>query len=97
VIGFVAVWLCLCRQLVRSLPANPVFGALTFWSRNVTRFYLVQWLLIAWGTGAAGHHALGLWPTVACQAVMPAAAHGLTVAWVRLRERRRLRKTGVVR
>lgn len=96
VLGFVAVWLCLCRWLARALPANPAFATLTFWSRNVTRFYLVQWLLIAWGTGVAGHHALGLWPTVACQASMPVAAHGLTLAWVALRERRRWRRAAIV-
>jgi surface polysaccharide O-acyltransferase-like enzyme len=92
VLGFVSVWVCLLRWAVRALPANPAFATLAFWSRNVTRFYFVQWLLIAWGTGVAGHHALGVWPTVASQLGIAVAAHGLTWAWVRWRRLRQSRR-----
>lgn len=89
VLGFVGVWLWLCRQAVLRLPDNLVFRTLGWWSRNVTSFYVVQWLIIAWGTGLAGHQALGAWPTVGCQAGVVVLAHWVTRGWVRLRRSRR--------
>lgn len=88
IVGFVAAWLFLCQRMVRTLPANRFFDLLGFWSRNVTRFYVIQWLIIAWGTGLAGYHELGLGPIIAGQLVVPALAHGVTRASLKWRERR---------
>lgn len=88
VLGLVGLWLCLCRWLLRALPTNPAFDLLAFWSKRVTRFYVVQWLIVAWGTGLAGHHALGVAGTALGQVVVPALAHGVTVLWARRWPRR---------
>jgi uncharacterized membrane protein len=46
--GFVCMWLALCFWIVERIPKNAVVGRLYFWSRNVTLFYCIQWILIGW-------------------------------------------------
>ncbi|NTW24524.1 MAG: acyltransferase [Lentimicrobium sp.] len=43
---FLGIWTILFYFLVRSQPSNPVFSYLQWTGRNVTAFYVFQWLII---------------------------------------------------
>jgi hypothetical protein len=46
--GFQCMWLALCFLVVGRTPENAIFRRLYFWSRNVTLFYCIQWIIIGW-------------------------------------------------
>ncbi len=46
--GIICLWLYICYHLVLLLPENPVFNRLYIWSKYVTGFYCVQWILLGW-------------------------------------------------
>lgn len=88
ILGFVLAWVAICHFLMEKVRDNKVFGVLRFWSRNVTRFYVIQWLLVGWGAGAVGYKALGVPGTILALAVAPILAHGMTFGWARWRDGR---------
>jgi uncharacterized membrane protein len=47
-IGFQCVWLFVCNKITMMVPENRFFDKLYFWSKNVTSFYNIQWLIIGW-------------------------------------------------
>jgi hypothetical protein len=47
-IGFQCIWLFSCNKIVTIMPENHFFDKLYFWSKNVTSFYNIQWLIIGW-------------------------------------------------
>jgi len=48
-IGFVIVWLCLCNNLSQFRILNPIKQILAKWSRDTTRMYFIQCILITLG------------------------------------------------
>ncbi len=49
IIGFVLLWLNTCHWMARKFQANNrIFNLLSFWSRQITVMYVVQWILFAW-------------------------------------------------
>ena len=65
------VWLAVCFLVVKHVPENPVFRELYFWSRNVTRFYVIQWLITGWTS--VWHSDLAAGPTLALVVAYTAA------------------------
>lgn len=48
--AFVFLWMSLWAYLSEKLKDNPLFNLFSFWSKNLTAFYFIQWILIGWGT-----------------------------------------------
>jgi len=49
IIGFVFVWLPLCRVILEKISLeNRVVQTFFFWSENVTAIYCIQWVLFGW-------------------------------------------------
>lgn len=46
--GFQFLWLPVCHYITVKIKENRVFDILYFWSRNVTAFYFIQWVIIGW-------------------------------------------------
>lgn len=87
--GFVLCWLWCCATVVRVAPSNPAFRLLLYWSRNVTVFYFIHWVVIGWGSLVFGYQQRGLVSVVLLMGFVAALSHGLTVPWLRFRRRRR--------
>ena len=48
-IGFVFLWLPICSLIAASWKdGSKMLQTLTFWSKNVTCIYIIQWLLFGW-------------------------------------------------
>ncbi len=80
--GFVLSWLGICHFMVIKIPANPVFNLLYFWSNQVTKLYIVQWLFIGWGLMMLGSQQLSFSQTVAAMLVMLLLSDLGTRFWV---------------
>lgn len=46
--GFQFLWIPLCQFITTKIPENRFFSLLFFWSKNVTSFYVIQWIIIGW-------------------------------------------------
>lgn len=49
IVGFLLLWLPLCWLLTEKIADNPAFRLLSFWSKQVTTIYIIQWLLYGCG------------------------------------------------
>jgi surface polysaccharide O-acyltransferase-like enzyme len=84
--GFVFVALYLCEVAIRTIPANPVFATLFYWSRNVNSIYMIQWIVIMWVADfASAINAASYGTTIVLMAAMVIASHGINVLYLRLR------------
>ena len=63
-LGIVLLWLAVFHYLYRKIPFNPVFRLLIFCSENITRIYILQWIIIAWIFPFVGYHTIGLFATI---------------------------------
>ena len=86
--GFVLCWTGICHLVTSVVPANPVFRLLYTWSKNVTAFYFIQWLLIYWGVAVVGFRKCSLLGTVLSMAVVIALTDRVTRLWARWRRRK---------
>lgn len=49
IIGFILLWMPLLhRTIVRFGKDGRMIGLLTYWGRNVTSIYMVQWIIFGW-------------------------------------------------
>jgi hypothetical protein len=46
--GFLFVWIPVCYFITEKAKKSRLFDLLYYWSRNVTWFYAVQWVIIGW-------------------------------------------------
>jgi len=46
--GFQFLWIPLCQFITTRIRENRLFNLLFFWSKNVTSFYVIQWIIIGW-------------------------------------------------
>ena len=60
---FLGLWTMLFRQVTRWIPSGPVTGFLRWTGRNVTTFYVFQWLLIG-NLATAFYKSAGGWDLV---------------------------------
>jgi uncharacterized membrane protein len=47
-IGFQFVWIPVCYFITKKIRNSRVLNILYKWSSNVTRFYVIQWVIIGW-------------------------------------------------
>jgi hypothetical protein len=66
--GFIFLWLYVCHLAVKFIPPNRFFGLLTSLSRDITRIYLVQWVLVFWLIALIGYRQLGIAASLLCMA-----------------------------
>ncbi len=88
VVGFVLCWTGICHFVTSVVPANPVFRLLFYWSKNVTAFYFIQWLLIYWAVAVVGFRECSLWSTILSMTVVIALTDRITRLWARRRRRK---------
>lgn len=48
--GFVFVWMAFCYWLIETIPSPSIFNRLFHWSKNITIFFCVQWVIIGWAS-----------------------------------------------
>jgi hypothetical protein len=60
-LGFVITWIGLINLFVKKVRANRLFQLLTFCSRNITLYYVIQWILIFWCLPFAGYLKLDMY------------------------------------
>lgn len=85
--GFVLVWLWLCHIASARLERTPFFTLMAFWSRNVTVFYFIHWVIIGWGMFFLGYQQHGLLTTLFLMPLVAALADLATRQWNKFRRR----------
>ena len=87
-IGFVLVWVWLCHLVAQYVLHTVPGRLLIFWSRNVTVFYFIHWVLIGWSVLLVGYEAFGVLGTLIGIVAIVVASSLLTLVWVRVRRPR---------
>lgn len=86
--GFVLVWLALLFFLLKRLPpSSAILDRLYFWSKNVTAFYCIHWMIIGWGTLLLGFEESSLKTIIIIMVVVTILCDRLTHAWTLLKHR----------
>ncbi len=81
-VGFVLVWLSFCRLLARRRAGSAGLRLLSFWSRNVTAVYFVQWILYGWAVLVIGRNRYGSPMAMGVATGVLLAAHAVVKASV---------------
>ena len=84
-IGIVLIWLSCCYFIVNQVRNNSVFRLLYFWSKNVTTFYIMQWIIIGWCLIPFGFHQLSQNATIVMMLVVLIASDLSTRLWIYLK------------
>lgn len=79
--GFILLWILLCELVSRRIPDNGLFRLLTFWSRNVTRIYFIQWIFIGWGVALFSYEKESMIVTAALMMAAVLLTHWTTRGW----------------
>jgi uncharacterized membrane protein len=87
--GFVLLWLSGCNAIASRVLRTWPGRLLAFWSRNVTVFYFIHWILIGWSVFLVGYEAFGILGTLIGLATVVLASDLLTRAWIRIGPSRR--------
>lgn len=59
-LGAVMIWIRGCFLICNLVPDNPVFRALYYLSRHITRIYFLQWVIVCWLLVLLPYRGLGL-------------------------------------
>ncbi len=82
-LGFVFMWLPACRWIAERGVPNAAFRLLCLWSKNVTAFYFIQWVVIGWGMLAFGYRESSSLTACLLGVCALGATHTLTRAYLR--------------
>ncbi len=93
ILGFVLLWLLLCRRIARQAPTAAPLRLAYSWSRWVTEIYTAQWVIIGWGALVIGYATLPEQVAFVVGLVILAMSHGLAIGYGAVRGR--LRRTTV--
>lgn len=80
-IGFVFFWMAVCYWFIKKIPENRIFNLLYYWSKNVTSFYCIQWIIIGWL--AIFLYEVSLPVALIAMPIIIVATHYLIVLWNR--------------
>lgn len=84
--GFVCFWLYLCHLLVTKTRPTIINDVLYYWSKNVTVYYIVQWVLIMVGAiFVTGFNSCSYITTILVMLLMTVLSHYVTRLYVRLK------------
>ncbi|HEY2888366.1 MAG TPA: hypothetical protein VGJ17_07105, partial [Candidatus Limnocylindrales bacterium] len=75
IFGVILVWLWLCDVVTRRPAIDRRLGIVYGWSDRVIAMYFSHWLIVGWGIGLVGYHALGLGPALVGMAVALLITH----------------------
>lgn len=87
ILGFIVIWLSICSLLVNKVKPNKMFDLLYFWSRNVTVIYVLQWLLICWGSIFVGFQKMQVGSMLVSMLVVLILTDVLTRVWLRFKSK----------
>ena len=62
--AMIALWISFLYFISKLIP-KLITNKLEYWSRKITHFYLIHWLIIGWSLLVFGYNNLNFWPTVA--------------------------------
>ncbi|WOI38319.1 heparan-alpha-glucosaminide N-acetyltransferase domain-containing protein [Alteromonas sp. CI.11.F.A3] len=82
--GGALVFLWLCQRLTENQSANRFVSLLCFWGRNVTTYYVIQWLLIGWGLMLVGSQQLPQIAAISAMLVVMALSHFGVLLWLKI-------------
>lgn len=89
--GGALVFLWLCQRVTQGQSANRFVSLLCFWGRNVTTYYVIQWLLIGWGLMLVGSQQLPQIAAVSAMLVVMVLSHFGVLLWLKVRTVRSMR------
>jgi len=69
ILGIVLVWLTLCDIATRRAWIDRRLGVVYGWSGRVIPMYFSHWIIVGWGIGVVGFHALSLEAVLVAMAV----------------------------
>jgi hypothetical protein len=87
IMGIVLVWLALCDAVSRIDWIDRRLGVVYGWSHRVIAMYFTHWVIVGWGVGLVGFHALDLPSVVAAMAAVVVLTSLLSRFAVRLEAR----------
>ena len=87
--GFVMIWVAACSLVAARVLQSQPGKVLAFWSRNVTVFYFIHWVLIGWSVLLVGYESYGVLGTLIGLIIIVLVTDALTRAWNRFVRRRR--------
>lgn len=76
-LGIVFLWLCLCRLAVKKFPVNGFFRLLGWLSKDITRVYILQWIIVVWMLPLYGFRQLGMIGSIAALLLNTAITFGI--------------------
>ena len=85
--GYILLWIwglnLIADKVLRTRPGKM----LAFWSRNVTVFYFIHWVLLGWSVLLVGYEAYGPVGTLVGFVLIATLSTLLTCVWIRVRRR----------
>ena len=85
ILGFVLAWLWLFHGVARVLEGGALARLLSFWSRNVTPVYVIQWLFVSWGMLVVGYQESSAWMAAGLGLAVVGLTHVVTRQYDSLR------------
>lgn len=85
ILGFIFVWLHICWWIAERIKDSGIFRLLFYWSKNVTVVYIIQWILIGWGTLLFGYNQQSMSVVMLIGAIVFLLTHVLTRLYIYLR------------
>jgi len=82
--GGALVFLWLCQRLIQGQSTNRFVSLLCFWGRNVTTYYVIQWLLVGWGLMLVGAQQLPPFAAMSAMIAVMALSHIGVVIWLKV-------------
>ncbi|AWF83103.1 hypothetical protein BTJ40_21065 [Microbulbifer sp. A4B17] len=84
-IGYTFLWLWISNFLLNKVKNRKLIDVMVFWGKNITPFYIAQWLIIGWGLMLVGSQQLGMASTLTAMFIVLLLSHFGTRAWVNFR------------
>jgi uncharacterized membrane protein len=88
-VGFAVAWFAMWHFISTRFPGNKFFSFITFFSKNITLVYFIQWVLIFWCFPLFGYHRLYLGMSIIVSISISAIVFFFSYLIVRLSNRKK--------
>ncbi len=85
IMGVVCLWLPGCWWMAQKLSNTWLLRQITFWSRQVTPIYMIQWILFGWGILVFGENQLSPGMAFGIGIIVLIITHILTLVYAKYR------------